>query len=226
MSSPKSINRASMSAPRKTVLVLLLILLAGFAAIYQLTAGFQAFASEDVRRISIARKPRPLPDTEVELASGAVTRLAPALRTDGRVAIVAFIYTRCNAVCAVLGTEFQQLQRAIQEKKLGDRVRLLSISFDPADSADELARYASGLHADPAVWDFAAIPDARRRRAMLDTFGIVVVPAPFGQFQHNAAFHVVTPGAKLTRIVDFDAPDEALSLALALAKEAQVRQGQ
>ncbi|SFI32546.1 protein SCO1/2 [Collimonas sp. OK307] len=209
-----------MSAPRKTILVLMLMLVIGFAAIYQLTAGFQAFASEDLRRIDVARQPRTLPDADAEFASGSVTRLAHALRKDGRVAIVAFIYTRCNAVCAALGTEFQQLQHTIQEKKLGDRVRLLSISFDAADAPDELARYASSLHADPAIWDFAAIPDARRRGAMLDAFGIIVVPAPFGQFQHNAAFHVVTPVAQLARIIDFDMPDQALAQALALSRTA------
>jgi protein SCO1/2 len=46
------------------------------------------------------------------------------------------------------------------------------------------------------------------------------VPAPLGEFEHNAALHVVTPGGQLVRIVDLSRPDEALATAVSLAASA------
>jgi protein SCO1/2 len=73
------------------------------------------------------------------------------------------------------------------------------------------------MHADPALWQFAGVPDVAQRQALLATFGITVIPAPLGEFQHNAAFHVVTADGRLARVVDYDAPQQALQCALASA---------
>ncbi|OWT58354.1 SCO family protein [Candidimonas nitroreducens] len=199
---------------------LLLVCLLGLGAIYAQTDGFTVVTAESARRLSVEHHPRPIPDAGLVLESGASAPLLQWLQSDGRIAIVDFIYTRCISICAALGSEFQQLQAALRSRGLGDRVRLLSISFDPADSADDLARYARGLHADPQLWQFAGAADARQRRALLDTFGIVVVPAPLGQFVHNAALHVVTADGRLARVVDYDDPDQALQAAVALAGRA------
>ena len=201
----------------KLVAALLLVCLLGLSAIYAQTDGFEVVTSESARRLAVERHPRPLPDAPVVLESGARASLLSWLRSDGRVAIVDFVYTRCISICAALGSEFQQLQAEVLRRGLSDRVRLLSISFDPADTADELTRYAQSLHADPQLWRFAGVADAAQRRELLDTFGIVVVPAPLGQFVHNAALHVVTADGRLARVVDYDAPDEALAAAVAQA---------
>ena len=63
------------------------------------------------------------------------------------------------------------------------------------------------------------VGDAAQRKALLDTFGIVVVPAPLGQFQHNAAFHLVAPDARLSRIIDFDDPEAALTAASGMSDD-------
>src|SRR3546814_9560704 len=80
-----------------------------------------------------------------------------ALRSDGRLAIVNFMYTRCFSICLAMGSEFQQLQNAIVRRDLADRVRIISLSFDPADTPVELARYAERMRADSSIWTFAAI---------------------------------------------------------------------
>ena len=66
---------------------------------------------------------------------------------------------------------------------------------------------------------YAEFADPAAGARVLDMFGIVVVPAPLGQFEHNAAFHVVTPDGHLARIVDLDDPDGALRAAVGLAVE-------
>jgi len=201
----------------KTWAALLLVLAAGLGALWQGTDGFQAVTTEAARRQAVARAPRTLPAATLQFASGRELPLARALRQDGRVTIVNFIYTRCNAVCSAMGGELQQLQSRLLADGLADRVRLLSISFDPADDAAQLAAYARRMRARPDLWQFAGVADAGQRRALLDAFGIVVVPAPLGEFEHNAAFHVVGADGRLARIVDYDAPDAALDLALAAA---------
>lgn len=191
---------------------LLLVLALGIGAIYRVTDGFRIVTSEESRRLSIAQRPRPIPDIAIRFENGRAASLAQVLRADGRTTVVNFIYTRCNAVCSVMGTEFQQLQQALVANGLAHRVRLLSISFDPRDTPEQLARYAHSMHAQPDVWQFASVPDARERQAVLTAFGIMVIPAPLGEFEHNAAYHLVTPDALLSHIVDYGQPDALLAL--------------
>lgn len=197
----------------KMFTALLLVLAAGIGAMYHGTDSFQALTTETARRQAIARAPRLLPAATLQFASGQRQSLSQALQADGRITIVNFIYTRCNAICSVMGTEFQQLQRSLQVSGLAHTVRLLSISFDPADDPAQLAAYAERMHAQPDVWQFAGIADRGQRQAVLDAFGIVVVPAPLGEFEHNAAFHIVGTDGRLARIVDYDAPEAALEFA-------------
>lgn len=194
---------------------LLLVLALGIGAIYRVTDGFRVVTTEQSRRLSIAERPRPIPDSALRFDSGAAASLVQALRSDGRPTVVNFIYTRCNAVCSVMGTELQQLQRTIQANGLAQRVRLLSISFDARDTPEQLARYAKSLQARSDIWQFAVVPDAAQRQALLDAFGITVIPAPLGEFEHNAAYHLVTPDARLSHIIDYGQPDALLALVAA-----------
>ncbi|MGB3289589.1 MAG: SCO family protein [Burkholderiaceae bacterium] len=186
----------------RLLLAVLLVSILGAGALYAQTDGFAILTTEAARRADVARHPRALPQAVLLTSSGQAVPLAQALRDDGRVAIVNFMYTRCFSICLAMGSEFQQLQEAIRRQGLADRVRIISLSFDPADTPDDLARYAARMRAEPGIWRFAAIADADQRQQLLDAFGIVVVPAPMGQYEHNAAYHVVTADGRLARIVD------------------------
>jgi protein SCO1/2 len=206
-----------------TLAALLLVAALGTAAIYAGTAGFRVVSTEAGRRLDIAEHPRVLPAAQVYAAAGQPQpgTLAQTLGNDPRIAIITFIYTRCNAICSVLGDEFQQMQAQLKQRGLQDKVRLLSISFDPRDTPQALADYAQRQKAQPQSWQFLGIADARQRQAMLDAFGIVVLPAPLGEFQHNAAFHLIDRQGRLTRIVDYADPAQALNTALAMAPGAR-----
>lgn len=195
-------------------LAILLVSALGAGALYAQTDGFTVVTTESARRISIAGHPKKIPDTTLSFADGTQDGVLHDLRSDGRIAIVNFIYTRCTSVCLAMGSELQQMQHMIRERGLTEKIRLISISFDPADTPDQLARYARTMRADPAIWGFAGIPAAQERDALLNTFGIIRVAAPFGQFEHNAAYHVVTASGFLARIVDYAEPRAALEFAL------------
>lgn len=200
----------------KTLVALALVVVTSIVAGWRLTDGFHVFTTEDARRSRIAARPIALPDALLQYEDGRTASFARALHEDDRAAIVVFFYVRCNTVCSILGSQFQQLQDAIRKRGLSDRIRLLAISFDNRDDRIALRKYAERMHADRAVWHVARIADEAERNRLLAAFGITVIPAPLGEFEHNAAFHVVSPDGKLTRIVDYDQAEDALAHALAV----------
>ncbi|MFA7391648.1 MAG: SCO family protein [Pigmentiphaga sp.] len=204
-------------------LALVLALLAGAGALYGLTDGFTAVTAESARRQAVARQPRPIHDARIINTKDGAASLLGELEADGRVAIVNFFYTRCISLCLAQGSVTQRVQEAIAAQGLQSQVRLLSISFDSRDRAPDLGRYASSMRADPAIWRFWSFEQSRQRDALLRQFGITVIPAPFGDFEHNAALHVVTPDGRLAGIVDLDEPGLALALAKKLSAPGKIR---
>ncbi|WP_374581673.1 SCO family protein [Pseudoduganella sp.] len=223
MTSPGSPSRPAEGDLRRTALLLAAMAALAGAALWQATMGFRVVATEEGRRLAIADAPRALPPARLLLpaAGGAPPRAAALpdlLARDGRVAIVTFFYTRCTSVCSVQGTELQQMQGEILARGLQDKLRLLAISFDARDTVADLAAYAQRMRADPALWQVAAVPDAAQRQALLEQAGIIVLPAPLGEFQHNAAFHIIGRDGRLSRIVDYEQPQAALHAALEAAR--------
>jgi protein SCO1/2 len=200
----------------KTFAASLFALLAGLALIFIATDHGRAFTTEALRRAELARAPRPISDLMLLDVAGKKAGLRQHLAADNRVRIVDFIYTRCRSVCNSLGSVYQQLQRRILERGLQGQVGLLSVSFDPTnDDALALQDYAARTRLNPAVWDVVSLASPDDRRRLLDSFGIMVVAAPLGEFEHNAALHIVDARRRLVRIMDYDAPDQALDAALA-----------
>ena len=207
------------------VCALILALVVGLGSLYGLTDGFTILTAEASRRQDVAEHPRVMPAVLLQASDRRLLALQPDLRRDGRVAILSFFYTRCLSLCLAQGSLMERMQQAIVAQGLQDRVRLISLSFDPRDHASDLARYAVRMGADSDVWRFLAFTQSEQRQAVLDLFGVTVVPAPLGEFEHNAAFHLVTPDGHLARGVDLDEPGTALAAALALAdRSAALRQ--
>jgi len=214
-----NLPHSNSSGSRATLLAVLAIMLAGSGALYYGSSGFRAISTEAARRIEVAERPLRLPPATLYGADGAARLLADELSRDGRVTLVTFIYARCQSVCRVVGTELQQMQEEIHARGAADKVRLVTISFDPRDDARALTRYGHMMKSDPDVWRLYGIPLDAERRRLLDAFGVIVVPAPLGEFEHNAAFHVVDRGGRLVRILDYTEPGTALDDALARAAE-------
>jgi protein SCO1/2 len=203
-------RRASLLA---TGCALLVVLGAALAAATQLTQGWRAFTAEDLRRLRVAAAPVPLSGIAVVDSAGARRQL---WNSDPQVRawLVAFVYTRCPAVCQALGSEFERLQALTAPV---DGVRLASLSFDRAhDSPGELAAYARRYRVDPQRW-LVAVPesDAALTRLLRET-GVVVIQDAMGGYAHNAAIHVVTASGRLVALFDLEHYREALAYARAL----------
>jgi protein SCO1 len=72
----------------------------------------------------------------------------------GHVTLLDFIYTRCTDACPWLSATFQQTMRQLSDEKLlGSRVTLVSLSVDPQhDTPSVMAEYGQQFKADPATW--------------------------------------------------------------------------
>lgn len=194
------------------------VLSLALVALFHATAGGTAFTTETLRRSAVAQAPVAVPDYAVVDAFGHVRPLRELLAAEGKVWIVDFVYTRCNTLCLSLGTVYQRLQAQIVAEGLQDRVGLLSISFDPLhDRGPALAEYAKRMNMQAGVWQLVSLRNEADRRRLLDSFGIMVVPAPMDEYEHNAALHLVTPAGQLVQILGLAEAAEAMTAAQALA---------
>jgi protein SCO1 len=96
----------------------------------------------------------------------------------GKIVVVTFVYTRCPFpdFCPRMDRQFKSVQTAIlDDPQLRDRVRLLSVSFDPAfDTPSVLAAHAKKLGADPRIWHFVT-GDSESIDRFASRFGVSVV---------------------------------------------------
>ena len=204
----------------RTALAAALLACAGYAGASWLTHDFQVWTAEGARRLEVALQPVPVPAVTVDGPGLPAQPLTGWLSGDGRVTVVDFIYTRCQTICLSLGSVFQQMQRRLQQQPMasGAKVRLLSISFDGGhDTPERLEAYARQLDADPALWQFARVPDPRESAALLRRLQVVVVPDGRGDYEHNAALLVLDAQGRLVRVFDISEQELALNYARHLA---------
>lgn len=203
----------------RTFATSLLVLVTGLVVIFTATDRGHAFTTETLRRAEVAREPRTIPDLRLFDSDGKPMTLRQRLGDTQRIWIVDFVYTRCRTVCSSLGSVYQQLQRQIVARGIGAQVGLLSVSFDSAnDDTVALHDYAIRMGLNPDLWDVVTLASASDRQRLLDAFGIMVLPAPGGEFEHNAALHIIDGKGMLVRIMDYGEPDRALDVAVALTR--------
>lgn len=128
--------------------------------------------------------------------------------------LVAFIYTRCNSVCAALGPEFLQLQQGIEAQGLDRRVRLLSIAIDAEhDDAASLAGYEALQRADGRIWRATAPLTAAGQTALLRAVDVIAIPDGMGGFVHNGEIHVIDPRGMVLGLYGYAQFGQALQAA-------------
>lgn len=191
-------SRLGRIAPSCAVIIL------GLVVLWGATDGFRALTAESARRLQIVDQRPVLPPLRLDSMSGESLQLGTSSVPDDKVTLVEFVYTRCPTLCQSAAGPYGTIRNDLQASGLGDRVRLLSVSFDPEnDTPAQLRDYADRHGADGKIWDIARIrtvdlPLLKR------AFGLRVIPDQWGGYQHNAAIHVIDRSARLTRIFDVD----------------------
>ena len=137
-----------------------------------------------------------VPDFAVTTQEGATLRLSD-LRGD--VVVLTFIYTRCPSpeFCPAMDAKFAELARRISAVAgRSDRVRLLSVSFDPEhDTPGVLAAHAARRGAKPPLWTFAAASHEELGK-IAGPLGLTYV-AGTREIDHNLRAAVIGPDGRL-----------------------------
>lgn len=125
----------------------------------------------------------------------------------GMAGVVTFLYTRCPLpdFCPLLDRRFAEIQAgAAADRALAGRVRLLSVSFDPAhDTPDVLTAHAARVGAKPG-WAFATAPPAVVDRFAAE-FGVNVIREADGTITHNLRTAVIGPDGRVAAVISGNA---------------------
>ena len=123
----------------------------------------------------------------------------------GSTVVITFIYTRCPfpAFCPLMDRHFATIQTALKnDAALKGRVRLASISFDPAtDTPPVLKEHARTLSADPKIWTFLT-GDRDDIDRFAARFGVQVARASTDprDITHNLRTAIVDATGKLVKV--------------------------
>lgn len=128
----------------------------------------------------------------------------------GKALAVTFIYRECPLpeFCIKMSRQFSDLANKIaDDPEAKDKVRLLSISFDPTrDTPEKLKQYGLGYLGKDAkdnltVWNLAVGTD-KEVRAVADFFGLSYETDPNDktQINHSLVTAVISPEGKVTKI--------------------------
>ncbi len=127
----------------------------------------------------------------------------------GKALAITFIYSRCPLpdYCILMSKHFSDLANQLNDSDLKDKIRLLSVSFDPAvDTPAKLKEYGRGYlgkdsKTDFTVWNLATGSE-KEVKTVADFFGLryEVDETDKTQFAHSLRTIVVTPDGKVRRV--------------------------
>ncbi|MDQ3711570.1 MAG: SCO family protein [Acidobacteriota bacterium] len=128
---------------------------------------------------------------------------------QGKALAITFIYSRCPLpeYCILMSKHFSDLANQLNDSELKDKIRLLSVSFDPqTDTPAKLKEYGQGYlgkdsKADFTVWQLATGTD-KEIKTVADFFGLryEVDAQDKTQFAHSLRTIVITPDSKVQRV--------------------------
>jgi protein SCO1/2 len=124
----------------------------------------------------------------------------------GNVLLVSFIFTTCNGTCPATTHRMSQIQEELKNRNLlkDSRVRLLSISLDPArDTPEVLSGYMKLYDADPACWTFLTGPPDQVA-GVVKSWGMWAKPAANGQLDHPSRIFLLDSQYRIREIYNLN----------------------
>ncbi len=187
----------------------------GDAVTFTLVLGNESSHIAGIRKIDPASVNLPKPEPRPAGAGAAVKRVKegdmwPAFKLvdqngrelasgdfTGVLTLVDFIFTRCAVpnYCPLMTENFSQIESALSAASENDRVRLLSVSFDPVDTPEVLSQYAQ---VKKAGWTFATGEPGEIDR-LTKAFG-VRVEEEGGTLNHGLCTALIGPDGKILQI--------------------------
>ena len=120
----------------------------------------------------------------------------------GKILLVSFVFTTCNGTCPATTHRMSQVQQELKTRGLlkEGRVRLLSITLDPArDTPEVLQGYMRLYDADATSWTFLTGAKERVERVVKE-WGMWVKPAANGQLDHPSRIYLLDSRRRIREI--------------------------
>lgn len=129
------------------------------------------------------------PDFTLLDPTGKPVRLADY---QGRVVLLAFVFTTCQGVCPLISKQMAALQNGLKQERLfGAKASLLSVTVDPeTDTAPVLIEYAKTYGADPAGWRFLR-ESPEKTKPVLKAYDEWTKLLPKGELDHPARVYLI-----------------------------------
>jgi len=120
---------------------------------------------------------------------------------QGRVVLLAFIFTTCPGVCPLISQQMSVLQTGLKQEGLfGSKANLLSVTVDPkTDTAAVLAEYARTYGADAAGWRFLR-ESPERTKPVLKAYDEWTKLLPKGEIDHPARVYLIDQKGNIREI--------------------------
>ncbi len=153
-------------------------------------------AAEPASRLAVIQD---APDFTLTTQDGGTLKLSDL---KGDVCLVSFVFTTCNGTCPATTHRMGQVQAALKQRGLakGGRVRLLSITLDPArDTPGVLRKYMDLYDLEPANWTFLT-GDKGRVNKVIAAWGMWAKPAANGQLDHPSRVFLVDKKGRIREI--------------------------
>jgi cytochrome oxidase Cu insertion factor (SCO1/SenC/PrrC family) len=160
------------------------------------------------------------PDGAVLDASGAGRRLHQVMA--GKVVVLSFVYTQCSDArgCPLATAVLYQIHQATaSDPALAERLKLITLSFDPAhDTPAVMARYARPRDPSARASEWARLTTASERALapILAGYG-QIVSRPIGSraagLAHRLRVYLIDPQQRIRNIYGLDFLDPRLLLA-------------
>ncbi|CAN7249335.1 SCO family protein [Rossellomorea sp. LjRoot5] len=184
----------------RNLLSTIIVLLFGLGLFFTGTDGFKAFTAEEARLLNLQDEKPEVPDLVLEDSKGSSYTWD---EFQGKYVFITFFYTACTTVCPQLETNMAKVYQQVPGDSLGEDIVFLSISFAPdQDTPAALTKYKTYFGSDGETWRMARITDEGELNALLDAFGVIVIPDNNGNFTHNSAFYLVDREGRLQEVLD------------------------
>jgi cytochrome oxidase Cu insertion factor (SCO1/SenC/PrrC family) len=165
---------------------------------------------------------KPAADGALLDAKGKPVRLADLTR--GRITVMSFIYTRCTAAKAcpmATGVLLQLHRESAEDAALVKELRLVSMSFDPAnDTPERMTAYATLAAGRPtaAPWHFVSTRSQAELQPILTAYGQAVDKKinpldPTGPLNHTLRVFLIDRAGNIRNIYSSGTLDPRLVLA-------------
>lgn len=120
---------------------------------------------------------------------------------QGRVVLLAFVFTTCPGVCPMISRQMSLLQSELKQAGLfGTKVNMLSVTVDPeTDTAEVLGKYATTFNADERGWRFLRESPAKLK-SVLKAYDEWTKLLPKGELDHPARVYLIDQRGNMREI--------------------------